>query len=74
MEYTVTFYQCGVTGIEPESYSTLKQARAAVSSFLSEFKNYSGLKRVGSIARGDAKIVDPMGLTEALANIATTGV
>ena len=70
MKYTVSFYQCGVYGIEPESYSTIKEARKAACGFLREFGPIPGHKRIESIYRdGYARIVDYSGGTEAMAEI-----
>ena len=70
--YTVTFYQCAVTGIEPEQYRTRREANRAAAGFLLEFESarQHGHRYTGSIYRdGYARLVDRMGGTEAAATI-----
>ena len=68
--YKVTFYQCGVDGIEPENYRTKRQAQRAAVEFLQSFEHAlcHGHRYSGSVYRhGYAAIVDRMNGTEALA-------
>jgi hypothetical protein len=70
IRWRVTFYQCGVTGIEPEFYRTKAAAQQAAAEFLREMLPMPGHHRAGSIYRdGWARIVDGMGATEALAEV-----
>ncbi len=76
MKYKVTFYQSGVTGIEPETYSTKLAASKAAAEFLQSFGELSrrhGLRYTGSVYRdGYARIMDRQGGTEALAEVSPT--
>ena len=70
--YKVTFYQCAVTGIEPEYYRTRREANRAAVEFLQSFTGAlaHGHRYEGSIYRNSiALIVDGMGGTEAAAEI-----
>lgn len=69
-KYKVTFYQCGVYGIDPEYYNNLASARQAACSFLAAMLPMPGHKRVASVYRDRyARIVDYRGGTEAMAEI-----
>jgi len=71
--YTVTFYQCGVIGIDSEKYATRREANRAAVGFLQSFTSClsNGSHRyAGSVYRnGYAAIVDRQNRTEALAEI-----
>ena len=70
--YKVTFYQCGVYGIEPEYYRTKAEANRAAVEFLQSFERAlaHGHRYSGSVYRnGYAAIVDRMNATEALAEV-----
>lgn len=74
MKYKVTFYQCGVTGIEDERFCAKKTAQRNAVEFLQSFTGAlkHGHKYSGSVYRdGYARIVDMMGATEALAEVHT---
>ena len=69
-KYKVTFYQCGVYGIDPEYFATLHQARQAAAGFIGSMLPMPGHKRVASVYRDNyARIVDYMGATEAMAEV-----
>ncbi len=70
--YRVTFYQCGVDGIEPEQCATRREANREAVDFLQSFTGAlaHGHRYEGSIYRNSiASIVDLMGRTEAQAEI-----
>lgn len=69
--YRVTFYQCGVYGLEPEYYRTKAEANRAAVEFLQSFRGAlkAGHRYSGSIYRdGYARIVHGAA-TEALAEV-----
>ena len=75
-KYKVTFYQCAVTGIEPEHYATRREANRAAVEFLQSFTGAlaHGHRYEGSVYRNCiASIVDRMGGTEAQAEVHTLG-
>lgn len=68
--YRVTFFQCGVQGIEPEHYRTKREAQRAAVDFLAALLPMPGHIRVASVYRDNyARIVDYMGATEAMAEV-----
>ena len=70
MTYLVTFYQCGVDGLDPEYYHTKREAIIAATGFLKAFLPMPGHTYKGSVYHdGYARIVDHMGRTEALAEV-----
>ena len=72
MRYKVTFYQCGVDGIDPENFRTKAKANRAASEFLRGFEGAlaHGHRYEGSVYRdGYAAIRDRQGRTEALAEV-----
>ena len=74
--YAVTFYQCAVTGIEPEYYATKREANRAAVDFLRSFTGAlsHGHRYIGSVYRDRlAAIVDYCGGTEALAEVHKIG-